>query len=325
MNKNIILMMILIAFIFISGCVKVEEKEPIKVTLPVWGPDSPIYVAKEKGYFSEEGIEVEIIQNLPYKEINEKFRNNEVDGAFNQLSDVFSLLEEGIPSKFVLIADYTYGADAIAAKPKIEKVEDLKGKKIGIDGLYTFSHLLVLKLLEKHGLTEVDVQFENIAVLDMPKAMEEGLVDAGHVYEPAISEAKEKGFKIIADSSETPGLIVDGLFFHKKIVVERPEDIQKFINAWFKAKEFIKNNREEGMKIMADANNLPVEEFELFFEGLKVFELEDNKNSFKKSNSQESVYKSAEIISEFLLNRGQLSKIPDFDEIIEPKFVNNIK
>ena len=76
---------------------------------------------------------------------------------------------------------------------------------------------------------------------------------------------------------------------------------------------------------MADANNLPVEEFELYFEGLKDFDLEDNKNSFKKSDSPESVYKSAEIISEFLLNRGQLSKIPDFDEIIEPKFVNNIK
>jgi len=44
----------------------------------------------------------------------------------------------------------------------------------------------------------------------------------------------------------------------------------------------------------------------------------------EKSGKQTSFYASLEVISKFYLERGQLSQIPEFNEIIEPRFVNEL-
>ena len=68
---------------------------------------------------------------------------------------------------------------------------------------------------------------------------------------------------------------------------------------------------------------MDIKEVEEYFQDAKIFDAEDNKRLMNK-NTQNSIYKTGEIISNFLLERGQLSQIPDFDEIIEPRFVNEL-
>ena len=64
-------------------------------------------------------------------------------------------------------------------------VEDLKGKKIGVEGLNTYSHIFVLQTLAKAGLYEKDVQFANIATRKMVTALDAKQIDAGHTFGPA--------------------------------------------------------------------------------------------------------------------------------------------
>lgn len=322
-NKNIILISLIIVTL-LSGCAEEKSsKAPIKIGTQLWAPYSYIHIADVKGYFREEGVNVEL-SKAEYTDTIMLYKEKKLDGAFFVFMDNFALLEEGIESNIVVPTEYTFGADSLVGKPEFKAVEDLMGRKIGIDGINTFSHFLVLKILENDGLYEGDVFFKNVPAEMVPQVLDDGLIDAGHTFEPGLSEAIAGGYVIIGGTEELSGLIIGGLNFHKKIVEERPGDIQKIVNAWFKAKEFARTNEEEATKIMADAHGLSVDEFKTYFNGLKVFDLEESKDLFDKSKTP-SIYDSLLVSSEFLSERGQISQKPNIDELISPQFVNNIK
>ena len=67
----------------------------------------------------------------------------------------------GSIQKMIYNIDSSQSGDAIVSK--LKNLTDLKGKRIGVEGINTFSHLVVLKALEKAGLGEGDVQFVNVA------------------------------------------------------------------------------------------------------------------------------------------------------------------
>ena len=65
----------------------------------------------------------------------------------------------------------------------VTNLADVKGKRIGVDVINTFSHFFVLKSLEKVGLGEGDVQFVNVPVQNVTSALQKGQIFAGHTLE----------------------------------------------------------------------------------------------------------------------------------------------
>ncbi len=301
-----------------------RKRNPIKITNSVWAPNAYIYIAEEKGFFADEGVDVELFIADDYHSIIQMYKNKEVDGGFFVLMDNLKLLDDGIESKIIMPTEYTFGADAIVGKLEFTTVHDLRGRTIGIDSINSFSHFIVLQILEKHGLGEGDVFFANVPAEQVPNAIRDGKIDAGHTFEPGISEAKQSGYIVIAGSEEIPGVIIGGLNFHKQTVDERSDDIQKIVNAWVRAKAFAKNNDEEAMGIMSRAFGLTREEFTPYFDGLKILNIAESKALFKKS-SQYSIYNSLLTASNFLVERGQLSHMPNLDDMIKPQFIENAK
>lgn len=68
---------------------------------------------------------------------------------------------------------------------------------------------------------------------------------------------------------------------------------------------------------------MKIDDVESYFKDAKIFDIENNKQLINK-NAPDSIYKTLETIINFLLQRGQLSKILDFNDIIEPKFINQL-
>jgi len=56
-------------------------------------------------------------------------------------------------------------------------------------------------------------------------------------------------------------------------------------------------------------------------DGVRQLDLKENIKEMQKSGKMVSLYGSGKMIIDFFLSRGQLSQLPDLDEIIEPKFV----
>jgi NitT/TauT family transport system substrate-binding protein len=323
---------VLLALIFILGVVtgfpevvKAVEKGPIKIGYDLWPGYAALFIADEKGYFAEEGLDIKIMEYSDYLDGWSDFVNNELDGHFGVFSDTLVKYAEGINIQSVFFTDASYGGDVIVAKKEIRTFDDLNGKKISVIGINSFSHIWVLALLERNGLQEYDVQFANIDNPDVPKALASGEIDAGHTYGPYISEAINAGFHILsgATTKEVHGVIVDDLAFHSIFIKKWPDDIGKIIKALNQGVQFLRTNPQESHGIISKTLKMNIEDVEGYYQDAKILDVEDNRRLLKK-NAPDSIYKTAETISGFLLKRGQLSEFLDVDKIIEPKFINQL-
>jgi NitT/TauT family transport system substrate-binding protein len=305
------------------GCApkKREDKKPLKIAINTWPGYAHAFIAKEKGIFRKNNVDVELVLKKDITESTQLFLDNEVDGFFNVFPDIIMMNAQGIHAKVVYVADYSDTGDVIIGKPKFRFLADLKGRKVSFEGINTFSHLFVLKALEKAGLKESEVQFEIIPAMDVLNSLEKGTIDAGHTWEPITSQALQKGFKILAKAGDIPGIITDVLAFNANVVKERPDDIQEIVKSILEARDFIYSNRDEALEIMSRAEGMSKEEMGKGIDGVRQLDLKENIKEMQKSEEMISLYGSAKMIVDFYLSRGQLSQLPDLDEIIEPKFV----
>ena len=107
----------------------------------------------------------------------------EIDAVCMTNGDALVTGATGKPSVAILINDYSNGNDMLVAAAGIEKVADLKGKKIGVEVGFV-AHLLALKALESAGLSADDVTFVNTPTDETPQVLSAGAVDAIAAWQP---------------------------------------------------------------------------------------------------------------------------------------------
>lgn len=310
----------------ISGCAKKPEPRlPVKIGINVWPGYAHAFIAKEKGFFKKNGVSVELILKQEQVESLELYKNAGCDGVFTIVPDVLMLNSEGIPTKAVCITDYSTTGDVIIANPKIESLAGLKGKTVSFEGVNSFSHIFVLKSLEKAGLGEADVYFKNVPAHQVLGELEKGEIDAGHTWNPTKYEALKKGYKIIASAEEVPYIIIDVLVFSGDIIKRRPADIKAIVKSLFEARDFIYSNKEEAVEIMSRAEGMTKE---AMIDGLNGIVQPDLKTNFEDiagpKGTESGIAQSIRFASDFYINRGQLSKVFTAGDIIEQKFIEEL-
>lgn len=328
------LCILLLAVSIMAGCSKSQEasggassggkSEPIKLALSPWPGWFVWYLVKEKGFFEKNGVNVELVWFPVYSDSLSALATGKVDANSQTLSDTLAPASKGIKLKAVLVNDNSAGGDGIVAKPEIASVKDLKGKKVATE-LGTVDHLLMLTGLDKNGLKEKDVQYVNMTVNDAGPAFIAGNLDAAVLWEPFLSKAIAEGKgKLLFSSKDTPGLIPDLLVFREEVTKNRPDDVKKILNAWFDALAYWKENPEESLKIMAKAAETPVEEYKLGVDSVKIFQLEDNLNAFKKTEDFTSLHYTGQKTAEFLKGLDMLSALPKLDDVIDGHFIEEL-
>ncbi len=303
---------------------QIGDREPINLVLTLWVPNFLAYVAQEKGYFEKNNVDVNLTLIQDYADAVRAYSNGEYDGMFIVYSDALIQNAEGIDTKVVYNIDTSYDADAIIGS--VVNLSDVSGKKVGVEGINTFSHIFMLKSLENVGLAEADVEFVNIPGQNIPEALVNKEIVAGHVYEPFVIEGVKKGFKILSTGADIPGIITNVLVFHSDIVEQRPTDIKNIIKSLIEAKEDYDKNSEQGIEIMSSRSGISKD---LIVEGLNNVKFTDLDYNTQFSMNKElkdtlSLYYSGDSIAKFYSERGVISEYPDIDDIIEPKFVNEL-
>jgi len=329
MNKSVIISVV-IAVVVIGGLLAyssstnisdVSAKVPIKIAINEWPGYAHAFLAEEKGFFEKNGVVVELVFDRDYTASQQRYIDGEVDGVFEVLPDTMFRNTQGSPSKVVYLMDYSETGDVIIGS--VNSIEELKGQTIGVEGINTFSHIFALKTIESNGMTEGDVLFEIVLAQDVLKKLDDGTIQAGHTWEPTKSEAIKKGYKVLANAGDFPYLVTDVLVFTQDIIKERPNDIQKIVQSMFDAQEYQKTNYDESVRIMAEAENVSVESMKAGLEAVFMTDLNENIKVMNPSNDP-TLKNAINVIAEFYLERGQISYIPTFDELIESKFVNKL-
>jgi NitT/TauT family transport system substrate-binding protein len=223
---------------------------------------APIYVAIEQGFFADEGLDVSL------------FYGNEADlvalvGSGNQSFMIASgeqiLLSraQGVPVVYVAewYQDYPVGVVSLVEKGILEP-GDLKGKTIGIPGLYGASYIGFEALRHSAQLNDTDYQLNSIGFAQV-ESLVAGQADAAVVYvanEPTI--LRSKGYEVnLIKVSDYLELIGNGLVTNEMMIKSNPRMVQSMVNALIKGIEFTYANPEEAYEISkAFVENLSAED-----------------------------------------------------------------
>lgn len=308
-----------------AGCPSSEPKKPLKISINIWPGYGYAFIARDKGFFKKHNVDVELILKDTIDDAKRAYVNDETDGLFNVFPDIIMLNSEGVHTDTVDIIDYSDTADVIIGRPELSGLSDLKGKKISFEGVNSFSHIFVLKTLKNAGVEEFEVQFKNVPAMNVLEQLEQGEIDAGHTWEPGITRAKQKGYKVLATAGNCPGIIIDVLAFRSTITEQRPGDIQAVIAALAEARAFLQTRRDEGLTIMAKAMNMPREELESGLKGIKIPDQKACREAMVRSGSPLSLYRTGEDILHFYHARGQLTKMITIDEVLAPRFITGLE
>ena len=206
MKKRILLLVVMMAVgtVMMAGCSDKDKKDGTKeITIGVQDTDISAIVAYQKGYydqvFKDENIDakVKLVMFDAGPAIMEAFSANSLD--FGCLGDqpCISAIATGCPAE--IIGTYrtqrTGTAIIVNKNAKIEKIEDLKGKKIGLTLGSNAEHLLNI-VLEEAGLTQKDVEIISLEQGDMLTTLQSGDIAAAAVWEPRISQSKDYAFRL---------------------------------------------------------------------------------------------------------------------------------
>ena len=279
-------------------------------------------IAEQKGFFKKHGVDVKLVWFPVYTDSLNALSAGQLDANCQTWNDTLGPLAQGLPLKAVLVNDYSFGNDALIARPGFNSVAELRGKRVATE-LGTVDHFLLLKALEANGMKESDIQFVNIKVQDCPAAMLAGQVDAAVVWEPSRTKIlnEVKGSKAVFDSADVPGQIPDLLVFGKKIVDGRPEDVQKIVLAWYEAVDWWRAHPDEAVAIMAKRTETPVADYQTFVRGTRIVSAAEALQAMTRSEDAASLYKTGESIAQFLVNAEQVARVPDFAAAIDDRFV----
>ena len=189
-----------------------EYDKTVNICMSSWIGYGPLYVAKEKGIFEKNGVDVNLQTIESVADINSSLASGSSQGCVVATGTFVIGQAAGIDQVQVLTLDDSYGGDGVVANNSINSFTDLKGKRVAVSRDGDTSTLLFYSLLDKNGMTENDVEISNMSPGDAGAAFIGGSVDAAVTYEPWLTNSLKTDFgKMLVTSEETPGLINDVL------------------------------------------------------------------------------------------------------------------
>jgi NitT/TauT family transport system substrate-binding protein len=226
--------------------------DALKLAHSTWVGYGPFYIAQEKGFFTEEGVEIElsVMENTPLK--MGALMAGRVDIVASTADEFPTYMRDGKPLRYILALDNSNGGDGVASNKDIATVADLKGRTVAFEE-GSVSQFFINALLAREGMTQADIKMVNMTATDAGVAFTANRVDAAVTWEPHLSQgaATEHG-KILVSSSETPGLIVDVIAVLADTAEAHEAELKAFVRAWQRALDFLESNPDEAYQIMAD-------------------------------------------------------------------------
>jgi NitT/TauT family transport system substrate-binding protein len=208
---------------------------------------APFYVAVSKGFFKEEGLDVELIQVNPRLGAM-AVMNGDVSFTTSFVSTFRGILQ-GMPLKLVMVGQKK-GVYFLIARPEIKDVQDLKGKTLGVSTMRGTDHLVTEELLRSKGVNPSLVRA--VALGDTAvraQSVAAGVVQAVTVSPPHDLTLQKMGFHVLAGPPAV-GLPASGLFTSDRLIKENPQVVRRTLRALMKANRFIAENRDETIRVL---------------------------------------------------------------------------
>ena len=219
-SGNILIIILLLVFVVVGGVLAVsvfrnqssqkngEQKFSEKITIGYapWPGYIGLFIARDKGFFEEEGLNIEIKGYPSLAALSEDYRAGKIQGRANLNLDSINEAIEGLDHKAILVIDYSNGSDGIIARHGITGLSQAKGKRIAYE-FGTLEEFFLTYALQRSNLNLNDIQGVDLNPEASANAFIKGDVDMAVTYEPFMSDAlgKAEGNKIFSSADAPAG------------------------------------------------------------------------------------------------------------------------
>ncbi len=228
-------------------------------------------VALKRGFFKEEGLDVELIRMNANVSIT-ALATGDIDYTMI-FGSVVRAAVRGLPVK-VVASFMDSSTHTLIARPEFKSVKELRGKTLGVSSFGATADVAARMMFQKSGIDpEKDIK---IIALGSDRArfsaLKEGIVDVAVISPPADVEGKKMGFNVVARAYELFSFPFVGLGANAKKLKERPDEIKRAIKALIKANRYITANREGAIQVLAEWGRTDRESAAASYDGtVKVF------------------------------------------------------
>jgi NitT/TauT family transport system substrate-binding protein len=320
-KKSLILGWIIVALI-IGG--SAYGAEPVKLGMSTWLGYAPLYLAKEKGFFQKQGVDVEIVVIESPADRRAAFAAGKIQGMATTVDThvMTAAAENPIPLKQVLAMDDSHGGDGMVAKKEIKTIKDLKGKTVAAQLGAGASYFWLNYVLAQNGMKLSDLKTVDMKAGDAGAAFVAGKIDAAVTWEPWLSKAKETAFGwVLLSSDKTPGIIVDSLAFKPDFIKIQRNEVKKIIAAWNEAVQFAAGNPKEADAIMAKFTGQKPEEFTKEKTGVRFYGAKENKEYFGTPQKPGLLYTVTQRAADLWFDLKLIKTKPKAADLIDGSFL----
>ncbi len=255
MKHNIFAFLILLA-LALTSCIggATPPTEQTHIRLPMaYIPNvqfAPFYVAVEKGYFEEVGIDLEFDYSYETDGVA-RVGANDLQFAIVSGEQVPIARAEGVPIVYVMAWYKDYPVAVITDRAAgIESPQDLKGKQIGLPGLFGANYIGLQAILQANGIKDSDLTLDSIGFnqVEIFAAGDEDAIVGYIANEPVQLQSLGYDLNVFA-VSDYVDLVSNGLITNQTTLDENPELVRAMIGATIKGIKYTVENPDEAYEI----------------------------------------------------------------------------
>jgi len=245
-------MLILSAIFLLVGRDAAPAAERISIATPSRGLfEFPVVVAMRKGFYKDEGIDVDKVQMQPALGVKALI-SGDVDYLLAWGSALRAAVT-GVPVKAVVgIAGRPL--HVLVARPEIKTAKELKGKIIGVDSVAgTVDYLS--RVAVRHFGFEPDKDVTIIVTGESPTrlaALHAGSIDATAIDVAFAVKAEDEGFRRLVYLGDLIELPLSGMAVTDHKLQTQREQVRRVVRATMRGTRYFKQNRNDTVQMLAD-------------------------------------------------------------------------
>ena len=259
-----IITLVLLAALVAADIAKAQGPRRLVIGMPVTPPNLPhigVYIAKELGYFDEQGINVEL---TAFESGLQSLRGGvagglDIVGASSE--PIITVISRG--AKIRIIFSYAHRLTVVmAAQESIRRPADLRGKNLGIQEVGAFREVMTRAVLHSAGLTQQDVNYVPVSSAGYITALIGNKIDTAilHIDQAYMARTKKASLHPLVPLWEIMPSYWYGTFSTTEELLRKDSDLlARAVAAIIKAHRFMYRNKERTLDLASKHTGYPKE------------------------------------------------------------------
>ncbi|MEI6716089.1 MAG: ABC transporter substrate-binding protein [Verrucomicrobiota bacterium] len=229
----------LVVGLLVSGC-SGGKREVLRVGISLDPENELLYLAQQKGFFREVGVDVRIVEFLSTSDCQRAYARGQINAMAASVVDLLYLRDRSHCSpQIVRVIDEVKESDAVLVKPGYVG-QSLRNQRIGVE-MGSLGVYVLVRALEKEGLSLSDVKAVSMSPNAMEDAFRNGWLDAVVTYPPFSTRLLQDNLgRSIFSANDIIGEVVGVLGVESSLVRDQKADVMKLLKGYERAVAFMR-------------------------------------------------------------------------------------